>query len=220
MKSIRGDRVKVGLDDRRTLTLDARVVAELALRVGDPVDAALEARLLDAELRSRARTAALRLLDTRPRSRRELAGRLRRKDFPPAVVSACLDEMEHAGWLDDAAFARSLVRDRLRLRPRGPGRMAQELRARGVADEVASAAVAEVFAEEEVVVPELAADVARGWVRRQGPAIRAALGAGGFTPEAQRARRRLHGYLARRGFTGALARTVLEVVQNEVRTGD
>lgn len=212
-----GDRVAVELDDGRTLDVALEVADEARLRAGDPVDAQFEARLLESDLRVRARNAALSLLSVRARSRTELADRLRRKEFPRAIVQTCLDDLEGAGWLDDAAFARGLVRDRLRLRPRGPGRMAQELRGKGVDDAVARDAVDEVFREESVSVPTLAVDVARGWLRRQGPSVRDALLSAEWSDDRTRAQRRLHSFLARRGFTGAVARAALETLRAEAR---
>jgi regulatory protein len=212
----RGERVKVELDDGRSLDVDAEVVLRAGLRKGDPLDEALEAQLLDSDLRARARAASFSLLSARARSRKELGDRLRRKDFPSGVVEDCLDALETAGWLDDVAFARSMVRDRLRLRPRGPGRMTQELRNKGVSEEVARAAVASVFDEEDVSVPDLALEVARGWLRRQPPAMRDALLAHEFTPERDRAGRRFFAFLARRGFTGTSARAALDRMRDDV----
>lgn len=209
------ERVTVELDDGRSFDAARNAADEAGLHTGDPVDAQLEARLRESELRRAAREAALSLLSVRARSRKELADRLRRKDFSRAVVRTCLDELEAAGWVDDEAFARGLVRDRLRLRPRGPGRMAQELRSKGVSEAVAREAVDEVFDEESVSVPALALDVARGWLRRQGPAVREALLSDEWHDDREKARRRLHGFLARRGFTGAVARSALEALRAE-----
>ena len=55
---------------------------------------------------SRARADALQLLKLRPRSERELSGRLVRKGFTPAVVNAVLQELRQKGLVDDALFAR------------------------------------------------------------------------------------------------------------------
>lgn len=211
----KGGRVEVVLDDGRTLEIALVVMESEYLSVGDPVDPQLEARLAEATLQARARTAALSLLSFRARSRRELADRLRRKEFPAAAVERCLDDLEAAGWIDDPAFARALVRDRLRLRPRGPGRMTQELRSKGVSEEVARDAVRAVFDDEEVSVAELALEVARGWVRRQSPATRAVLCAADFSPEREKVQRRLYAFLARRGFTGTIARRALDVIRND-----
>jgi regulatory protein len=202
--------VAVILDDDRELVVSARLTVEFGLRSGDPLDPREEARLVEADTAIRAREAALSLLSVRARSRRELSDRLRRKGFERALIDATLEQLAEAGWVDDAAFARALVRDRLRLRPRGPGRMAQELRHRGVSDRDAREAVEQVFDDEDVSVHGLALDLARGWLRRQSAAVHASLLSDEFTPERDRARRRLYAFLARRGFAGGPARGALE----------
>jgi regulatory protein len=212
-----GERARVELDDDTTLEVPLRALLQEGLAVGDPVDEALRALLSAADLRWRAREAALRLLTVRARSRQELGRRLRRKDFPAPVVDACLDELETQRLLDDDAFARAVVRDRVRLSPRGPGRLLQELRKRGVDDHVADAALAEVFTEEDVSVHELAREAALGWLRRQSASVAAALALDGLSDERERARRRLHGYLARRGFNGSAAMEGLDVVGEQAK---
>ncbi|MFV1988702.1 MAG: hypothetical protein ACC682_15615, partial [Gemmatimonadota bacterium] len=48
----------------------------------------------------------------------------------------------------------------------------------------------------------LAREVAEKWVARQSAALPDALASDGRSPERDKARRRLHGYLTRRGFRG------------------
>ncbi|HOX42586.1 MAG TPA: regulatory protein RecX [Myxococcota bacterium] len=87
-----------------------------------------------------AHEAALRLLDVRERSRRELAGRLREKGFEPAQIEPELERLAEVGLLDDRRFAclraRALVR-----RGQGPRRIEADLRARGVSREDIAAAL-------------------------------------------------------------------------------
>jgi regulatory protein len=87
-----------------------------------------------------AHEAALRLLDVRERSRRELAGRLREKGFPPEEIEPEIERLTEVGLLDDRRFAclraRALVR-----RGQGPRRIDSDLRARGVSREDIAAAL-------------------------------------------------------------------------------
>jgi len=193
------------------------VLGRTGLRAGDPLDEGERARLLDADLSWRAREAALDLLTLRARSRRELEQRLRRKGFSPGVVNPCLDELAAKGIVDDQAFARSFVRDRLRLRPRGKGLLERELRGKGVDGETGARAVEEVFGSEEVHEDVLAREAALGWLRRQAPEARRALALHGRAPERERARRRLHGFLARRGFRGEAALAGVQAAEEEAR---
>jgi regulatory protein len=147
----------------------------------------------------------------------ELRGRLLRKGFSPEEVEGCLTWLEDRTLLDDEAFSRSLVRDRLRFSPRAPRMLEHELRRRGIALPVAEEAVRGVMAEEGKTEERLAREAGSSWVRRQGRGAAADLVREGFSPGRQRARRRLYGFLTRRGFSGAAARAWLEAAMKEAR---
>ena len=203
-------RVRLHLDDGSALELDLAVVEREALGVGDPVDPALRARLQDADLRSRARETALGLLALRPRSRAEVRRHLRRKDVPAPVAEACVEALAAEGLLDDAAFAEAWVRDRLLLKPRGRRRLLAELRGKGVPPPVAEAAVERAFQGADGDEAGFAVEVALKWLRTRSDAVAAGLAGAPFTPERERALRRLRGYLARRGFGGEVLRRAVD----------
>ncbi len=101
-------------------------------------------------------------------------------------------------WMiDDAVFAGMLARDRVRLRPQGSRRLANELRQKGVDEETARTAIRETMEGEQTDERELARRAAAKWKSRAGE-------------EPERARRRLHGFLARRGFDGDVIREVMD----------
>ncbi|HEX5870264.1 MAG TPA: regulatory protein RecX [Longimicrobium sp.] len=191
------DRLSVFVDGEFRMGLSAEVALAGNLRVGQTVD---EARLLELERRDRgwqAREAALHLLSVRPRSAAELLRRLRMKGYEPEVGEEVIARLRELGMIDDAAFAGTLVRDRVRLKPQGARRLANELRAKGVDDETARAAIRETMEGEDTDERELARRAAEKWRPRAGE-------------EPARARRRLHGYLARRGFDSDVIREVLD----------
>ena len=72
-------------------------------------------------------------------------------------------------------------------------------------------AIEQVFEDEQVTDHQLAEEVAKGWVARQNAAALAALAQDTHSPERDKARRRLNGYLARRGFRGEEQRHANEV---------
>jgi regulatory protein len=84
---------------------------------------------------------ALRLLGRRNHTAAELATKLRRKAYPPEEISSALATLEERGLLDDARAAAGLAGARA-LRGQGSRRIAEELRARGVSDAHAAAALA------------------------------------------------------------------------------
>jgi len=80
-----------------------------------------------------------------------------------------------------------------------------------VGADLAERVVDAVLDDEGLTEIQLAMQVARGWLKRQGAAAVSALTSAERSPEALRARRRLHGYLARRGFGGAALARAMEV---------
>jgi len=198
----RGLRVRLHLDHGEPLEVALEALERLGLGAGDAFPANRRHHLLDADAEIRVRDAALHLLSYRARTRAELRRKLLGKGFRPARVEPCLDRLEARGLLDDEAVAAAFVRDRLRHRPRGKIRLAQELRARGVAPVDADRVVQAVLEDEEVTEADLARRVVEGWIRRQGASTLQALASPRHSPAREKARRRLRGYLARRGFAG------------------
>ena len=185
-------------DEPLEVALD--VVEQSGIHVGDEVSTEILERLREDDIEWRARQAALHLLTYRPRAEHELRVRLHAKGFQESSVESCLRLLEKQGLLDDHAFACAHVRSRIRLNVRGRARLGQELRHKGVSAEVASSAIDEVFNDEETSEEELARDAARQWVARQSPSFLTALVSSERGPNREKVRRRLHGFLSRRGF--------------------
>ncbi|WP_328716587.1 regulatory protein RecX [Halomonas elongata] len=126
---------------------------------------------------------AIRLLARREYARGELRERLAAKGHAAEDVEACLLELEEQGLQSDARFAESFLRSRV-ARGQGPLKLRAELGRRGIDDDIARQAFAELAAEVDWF--ELAAEVLAR--RFTGP---------GETPR-ERARRER--FLAGRGF--------------------
>jgi regulatory protein len=202
--------MRVHLDRGEPFDVALEALERMGLGVGDLLPSNRRHHLLDADAEAQVRTAALDLLSHRARTRAELRRKLVSKGFRPARVDLCLDRLARRGLLDDRAVASAFVRDRIRHRPRGRARLAQELRAKGVPDSVAREAVEAVLEEEALTDEALATKVLEGWLKRQGPATLRSLAESAPGPERERARRRLHGYLARRGFRGPAITSALD----------
>jgi len=98
-----------------------------------------------------AKAAATRLVLQRMRGRRELFKRLTDSGYLPEHAEAAVDMLERNGYIDDAAFARAFIMDKMRLRGHGEERIRRELRALGVSgDDIARGfALCETQFEEE-----------------------------------------------------------------------
>lgn len=157
----------------------------------------------DADAEEVARKILLDQLTAQARSRAELARRLARRRVPDEVAERLLDRFEEVGLIDDAAFARAWVESRQPGKGLGRRALAQELRRRGIDEDVARAALDEVEPEDEEAA-------ARALVRRK---LRTVRGVDRVT-----ATRRLAGMLARKGHGGDVVwRVVREELDGVVR---
>ena len=133
---------------------------------------------------------ALGLLAVRPRSRRELEGRLRQAGFHPKEVDDVLERLQRVGLIDDEAFARAVAEQVFGVRRSGERAVRAALAAKGVAADTTASVIGELGGDEEA----RALDLARSRLTR----LR------GVPPE--RAFARLAGLLGRRGYSPGTAR--------------
>jgi regulatory protein len=126
----------------------------------------------------------VRLVAIRAHSEAELRRKLLRRGCEPDDVDGAMVRMRSRGYLDDEAYARSLVRRRSVAR--GPALIAAELAAKGVDRETTSAALSELDRDGQLAA-----------------ARRLAAALSGLAPA------RLSARLQRRGFEAAVVRRVL-----------
>jgi len=152
----------------------------------------------EADPESVARKILLDQLTGRARSRSDLAKKLAQKNVPDDIATRLLDRFEEVGLVDDAAFANEWVAQRQEGRGLAKRALAQELRRKGIDDEVARAAL-------DTVDPESEVDAARLLVQRKLRSMRGL--------DEQVAIRRLVGMLARKGYSSG---TSFRVVREEL----
>lgn len=86
---------------------------------------------------SKALLAALKMLARRDYFKREIGGKLLKKDFAPDVIDRVLERCAEMGYLDDTALADRFAELRGPSRGWGPNRIRAELMARGVEELIA-----------------------------------------------------------------------------------
>jgi regulatory protein len=143
---------------------------------------------------------ALDMLEARARAVTELRRLLIKKGEPPEDVDAAIERLRTTGLLDDANFARQLTRSKALGGGHSRRRIQQELAKRGVARDVSNEAVEEVFEDEGIDEAATIERVARKKLRTLG----------GVDLATQK--RRLFGFLARRGYNSDAIARVLRVV--------
>ena len=210
----RTGRFDVAVNGAHVATLSVEAIERLRLAVGSAVDEQLSAALEREASIVATYDRALNMIALRARSAAELKRLLVRKGELPEYVDVAIDRLLRAGFLDDASFARQFARSKALGAGLSRRRIQQELARRGVARDVADAAIAEAFSEEQVDEEGTLERVARkklNSLSRLDSAVQ---------------RRRLYAFLARRGYDGDdIARTLRTLLSakssvEEVRTVD
>ncbi|MFG3660348.1 recombination regulator RecX [Streptomyces sp. NPDC047706] len=149
----------------------------------------------------RARAICLRLLTGTPRTRKQLADALRKREIPDDVAEEVLSRFEEVGLINDSAFADAWVESRHHGRGLARRALAQELRTKGVDSTLIEEAVAQLDTEQEEAT-------ARELVARK---LRSTRGL-----DRDKRLRRLAGMLARKGYPEGMAlRVVRRALEEE-----
>lgn len=155
-----------------------------------------------------ARNIVLRQLAAAPKSRHQLAEKLRSRGIAESVVEEVLDRFEEVELINDASFAESWVRSRHRSKGLARRALSRELHQRGVGEADAMHALEQVSDEDEwAAAHDL---VARKLSRMTVPTS--------TDPESRKQRdrivRRLVGMLSRKGYSPGLAFNVVTTAMN------
>ncbi len=125
------------LEDGTRAELSAEAAARHGWATGTEVTPAQWETALREDEPRRCRIAAWSLLNHRPRSAGELRAALVRKRYRPETADAVVADLRAKNHVEDAAYARLLVRERLR-KGDGPRAIRDLLRRRGIAEELAA----------------------------------------------------------------------------------
>jgi len=141
---------------------------------------------------------ALEVLARGPKSVHALTRWLLDRDHPAEEVTAAIDQLTSRGLLNDAAYATMFARSRFTTHHMSRRRIGAELAKRGVDRAIADAAINEVIVDEEIdesAMVESAAVKKYRTLEKLEPDVR---------------RRRLYGFLARKGYAPDLVRAAVK----------
>lgn len=142
------------------------------------------------------------LLKYRPRSIAEFTEKLNKRGFGEGITNELVLDFKKRGLLDDIKFAKAWISDRMNLKPMGRSKLKQELKEKGVSE----FDIEDVIGNENSEIDEL--ETARKLACKR---IMLLKGMDRIT-----AKRRLFGYLQRRGFTyEVVLKAVREALKNE-----
>ena len=211
------ERVLLHFDSGEPVELALEVLERHSLGRGDTIEPRTIRTLVEDDSKWRLRQAALHLLSYRTRGTEELRRRLKEKGFRPPLIKQCLETLAQQGLLDDRVFATSYARSHISARPRGPFRIQLELRNKGIAPEVAKDAVEGVLEDEGITELTLARKALTKWIGSQSRDTLNALLIPRPPEGREKVRRRLYGFLTRRGFGPDATRAALDEAESLAR---
>jgi regulatory protein len=190
------DRVNIYLDGKFAFGL-ARIVAAW-LQVGQELEESKIAQLQAEDELEKAYQRALNFLSYRMRTEDEVRINLQKKDLPEAVIESVVEKLNRKGFLNDRRFAQAWVENRSELSPRGVRALRYELRQKQVDPVI----IDEIL--QDIDETPLALAAGRKRARRLRPDDR------------QEFRKKLSGFLARRGFNYGVVAPVVDQLWEEL----
>jgi len=135
---------------------------------------------------ARAKAEALRFVNYRMRTRKELVRKLSTRGWPDRVIQAVVTRLEELEMVDDARFARLWIDERMRNKPMGQSLLRRELKSKGIDETIIHAAMEQWSGQDQE--KERAGEILRRQSHRYARLDR------------KTAERRMIAFLARRGF--------------------
>jgi regulatory protein len=142
----------VQLDQDGAASKRRRTKSELKLNLIDATITQLpvvEEKIKEIEAADAAKQVLLRRLSHAPRTRKELAKDLKDKDISDEVANVALDRFEEVGLINDQALASNYVSSQHERKGLGKNALRQQLRAKGVSDDVALEAISQISDDQE-----------------------------------------------------------------------
>lgn len=197
----------VQLDQDGAASKRRRTKSELKLNLIDATITQLpvaEEKNNEIEAADAAKQVLLRRLSHAPRTRKELAKDLKDKDISDEVANVALDRFEEVGLINDQALASNYVSSQHERKGLGKNALRQQLRAKGVSDDVALEAISQISDDQEFQAAfALACKKIRSLQR----------------DDAKTQLRKIVGVLARKGYSSNLAFRVAKEVITDLPDG-
>ena len=166
-------------------SVDAGCIPKLGLRVGLEIETEVLQKLIQTDEGMRAKNCALELLSSQSYSKNQMIYQLEQKGFGAEAIDMTLQDLEQLGHIKDEDFAKKWIARRQRSKPKGKKMLQHELANHSIDKTTVDRVLAEIHDTEEI---NRAWQLAQKQVKRYQS----------LAPEV--AKRRLHGFLLRRGF--------------------
>ncbi|MCZ6679139.1 MAG: regulatory protein RecX [Candidatus Poribacteria bacterium] len=187
------------LDGERFRDVEPSLITKFGLRIGLEIEEAVLQKLIAADEGMRAKNYAFDLLLSQSYSKQQMSDQLERKGFGYRAIDTALEGLEQLGYIKDEKYAKNWVNRRQRSKPRSKKMLQHELTSKGIDKTTVDRVLEEIGSEQET---ELALQLAQKQVSRY------------RSLPTHVAKRRLHGFLQRRGFDyETIQRTIEQVLR-------
>jgi regulatory protein len=190
------NRVNIYLDGEYAFGL-AKIVAAW-LKVGQELTDEKIKQLQEQDTTDVALQKAVNFLSYRPRSEDEVRKNLKKKDFEEHIITEVMERLLRGGLVDDQKFAKLWVENRSEFRPRGSRVLQMELRQKGIHEEIIDSVTSNI--DEEHLAYQAAMKHARKYRQL----------------EWQDFRKKMYGFLARRGFDYGIISSIVQKTWEEL----
>ncbi len=193
----RENRVSIFLDDNFFCGIPKELLLKLDLFEGKEVDEEEMLRVVEEKEIAEAKQKVLNLFNRRMYSEQEITDKLKKKGYEEGVITTVVQKLKESSLIDDYAFAKAFIHDRLCLNPKGSFKIGYELKQKGITQTI----IDKVFSEEMVVEGDYnrALEIAKRRLRTLKT-----------IKDKKTIKRRLYNFLLWRGFSYEVIKSTLE----------
>jgi regulatory protein len=189
-------RKSVFIDGKFAFGLDEEVLYKSGLKKGESLTEQQIKKITKEERKKEAKDVALRFLSFQRRTEKQVKEKLQKKGFDEKTIKATIDKLKEFDLINDLEFATSWVKDRLAFKPRGKKLLKQELYKKGISKETIEQVTQELCQDEDKLALELLEKIKKRYK----------------SLEPKVAKRRMFGFLLRRGFAYETTKKALNQV--------
>lgn len=195
------ERYNIFLDGKYAFSADEQILIRFGLMKGKVLDDWEIDEIIYGDEVKKAYNKAIQFLGFRMRSEHEVKEKLLSGGFGESVALEAIVKLREQGFLDDESFSKALLETRKRTAKKGPAAIRQELRRKGISQDLQEEAMAS-FPEEEQL--RLAEELARKMADRSG----------GRTP--LQLKQKIQDSLMRKGYGHGIISTVLGRIEDDL----
>ncbi|HIE26815.1 TPA: regulatory protein RecX [Candidatus Poribacteria bacterium] len=192
-------RKSIYLDGEFFCSVDGALIIKFGLRIGLSIDEDVLRKIIQEDEILKAKSYAFDLLVRRSYTQKEMYDKLAQR-YAEDAISTTMETLERLGYIKDEEYAKNWVESRKRHKPKGKKALRMELMRKGIDKGTISRVLSEIDDSEEF---EMAMEVAKKQIKRY------------KNLEPNVVRRRLYGFLERRGFDYETINDVLRYVMSE-----